>query len=257
VSAPIIEVSGLWNVVGGHTIHRGIDLEAQRGEILSIIGGSGAGKTTLLRSLIGLRRPTRGSVRVLGCDLASAGRVEQRAVRRRWGVLFQGGALFSALPVFDNLALPLRELHLLSEDAIRDLVMLKLDMVGLAASDAPKLPAQLSGGMVKRAALARALALDPELLFLDEPTSGLDPVSAAAFQALIRDLRRDLGLTVIMVTHDLDTLAVLSDRVAALADGELVAVGTLEEVRRVEHPFIREYFGSERGRMPSPERGEE
>jgi phospholipid/cholesterol/gamma-HCH transport system ATP-binding protein len=205
-----------------------------------------------LRTLIGLRVPSRGHVRVFGHDLLAADRATQRAIRRRWGVLFQGGALFSALSLFDNVALPLREMHMLDEDVIRNLVMSKLELVGLGPQDAVKLPSELSGGMVKRAALARSLALDPELLFLDEPTSGLDPVAATGFQTLVRQLRRELDLTLVMVTHDLDTLATLSDRVAALADGRLIAVGTLAEVRQVDHPFIREYFASERGRQPSP-----
>jgi phospholipid/cholesterol/gamma-HCH transport system ATP-binding protein len=190
---------------------------------------------------------------VLGHDLLDVRGREALVLRRRLGVLFQGGALFSALPVFDNVALPLRELHLLDEPTIHHAVMSKLTLVGLARSDAVKLPAELSGGMVKRVALARTLALDPELLFLDEPTAGLDPVAAVAFQDLVRGLREALGLTVVMVTHDLDTLAALAGRVVALAEGRLVASGTLAEVRACDHPFIREYFASERGRLPSPE----
>jgi phospholipid/cholesterol/gamma-HCH transport system ATP-binding protein len=248
----VVEVEALTTRLGGRTVHDHIDFSVTRGETFSIIGGSGSGKTTLLRTLIGLRLPSEGRVRILGHDLRAAGHATQRAVRRRWGVLFQGGALFSALSLFDNVAVPLRELHLLSEDVIHDLVLSKLDLVGLTAADATKLPSELSGGMVKRAALARSLALDPELLFLDEPTAGLDPVAASGFQSLVRQLRRELDLTVVMVTHDLDTLAALSDRVAALADGRLIAVGTLAEVRQADHPFIHEYFASERGRLPSP-----
>jgi phospholipid/cholesterol/gamma-HCH transport system ATP-binding protein len=251
----VIEVRGLVTRLGGRVIHDQIDLDVRRGEILAIIGGSGGGKTTLLRTLIGLRWPSAGEVRVLGHDLTRRRTRGERALRRRSGVLFQGGALFSALPVFDNVALPLRELHLFDDETIHRVVMTKLSLVGLTPGDAPKLPSELSGGMVKRAALARALALDPELLFLDEPTAGLDPVAATAFQQLIRQLRRGLGLTVVMVTHDLDTLSALADRVAALAEGRLVALGTLDEVRLVDHPFIREYFASERGRLPSPETG--
>jgi phospholipid/cholesterol/gamma-HCH transport system ATP-binding protein len=249
---PVVEVEGLSTRLGGRIVHDHIEFSVARGETFSIIGGSGSGKTTLLRTLIGLRSPSEGCVRVLGHDLLTAARGIQQALRRRWGVLFQGGALFSALSLFDNVAVPLRELRLLDEGVIHDLVMSKLDLVGLAADDAIKLPSELSGGMVKRAALARSLALDPELLFLDEPTAGLDPVAAAGFQALVRQLRRELGLTLVMVTHDLDTLAALSDRVAALADGRLIAVGTLAEVRQADHPFIHEYFASERGRLPSP-----
>jgi phospholipid/cholesterol/gamma-HCH transport system ATP-binding protein len=249
----VVEVEGLWTRLGGRVVHREIDLQVVRGEVLSVIGGSGAGKTTLLRALIGLQTPAEGSVHVFGYDLYRADARTQRSIRRRWGVLFQGGALFSALTTFDNVALPLRELHALDESTVTDIVMARLGAVGLGPSDAVKLPAQLSGGMVNRVALARALALDPELLFLDEPTAGLDPVSADSFQRLVSDLRRDLGLTVVMVTHDLDTLGVLSDRVAALAESRLVALGSLEEVQAVDHPFIREYFASERGRLPSPE----
>ena len=249
----VVVVEGLTTRLGSHVVHDGIDLVVRRGEIASIIGGSGSGKTTLLRTLIGLSAPTAGRVRVLGQDLSTLNARADRALRERWGVLFQGGALFSSLPVFENVAVPLRELHLFDEATVFAVVMAKIEMVGLGPADAAKLPAQLSGGMVKRAGLARALALDPELLFLDEPTSGLDPAAAAAFQSLIRDLRRDLDLTVVMVTHDLDTLAALSDRVAALADGRLVATGTLAEVRTVDHPFIREYFASERARLPSPD----
>jgi len=248
----VVEVEGLWTRLGGRVVHRDIDLTVLRGEVLSVIGGSGAGKTTLLRALIGLQPPSEGRVRVFGHDLYRTDTRTQRSIRRRWGVLFQGGALFSALTAFDNVALPLRELHALDEATIGDIVMSRLAVVGLGPSDAVKLPAELSGGMVNRVALARALALDPELLFLDEPTAGLDPVSADSFQRLVSDLQRDLGLTVVMVTHDLDTLDVLSDRVAALAESRLVAIGPLEEVQAVDHPFIREYFASERGRLPSP-----
>lgn len=249
----VVVVEGLTTRLGSHLVHDGIDLVVRRGEVVSIIGGSGSGKTTLLRTLIGLSVPSAGRVRVLGRDLSALGSRAQRAVRERWGVLFQGGALFSSLPVFENVAVPLRELHLFDEETIFAVVMAKIELVGLGPGDAAKLPAQLSGGMVKRAGLARALALDPELLFLDEPTSGLDPAAAAGFQGLVRDLKRDLNLTVVMVTHDLDTLAALSDRVAALAEGRLVATGSLAEVRTVDHPFVREYFASERGRLPSPD----
>ena len=248
----VVEVDRLVTRLGGCVVHDGLELSVRRGETLAVIGGSGSGKTTLLRTLIGLRVPSAGRVRVFGEDLVSAGREAQQAIRRRWGILFQGGALFSALSVFDNVAVPLRELHVVGEDVLHPLVMSKLELVGLEPADAAKLPSELSGGMVKRAALARALALDPERMCLDAPTAGLDPGAAAGFQALVRQLRRELGLTLVMVTHDLDTLAALSDRVAALADGRLVALGPLSEVRQVDHPFIREYFASERGRLPSP-----
>jgi phospholipid/cholesterol/gamma-HCH transport system ATP-binding protein len=248
----VVEVEALTTRLGERTVHDHIGFSVMRGETFSIIGGSGSGKTTLLRTLIGLRLPSEGHVRILGHDLLAAKRSVQLAVRRRWGVLFQSGALFSALSLFDNVAVPLRELHLLDEDVIHGLVMSKLELVGLTAADAAKLPSELSGGMVKRAALARSLALDPELLFLDEPTAGLDPVAAFGFQALVREQRRELGLTLVMVTHDLDTLAALSDRVAALAEGHFIAVGSLAEVRQADHPFVHEYFANERGRLPSP-----
>ena len=248
----VVEVEGLWTRLGGRVVHSDIEFSVLRGEVLSVIGGSGAGKTTLLRVLIGLQPPSEGRVRVFGHDLYRTDLRTQLSIRRRWGVLFQGGALFSALTTFDNVALPLRELHALDDATIRDIVMARLTVVGLGPPDAAKLPAELSGGMVNRVALARALALDPELLFLDEPTAGLDPVSADSFQRLVSDLRRDLRLTVVMVTHDLDTLGVLSDRVAALAESRLVALGPLEAVQAVDHPFIHEYFASERGRLPSP-----
>jgi phospholipid/cholesterol/gamma-HCH transport system ATP-binding protein len=240
----VVAVEELWTGFGERTVHRGIDLCVRRGEVLSLVGGSGSGKTVLLRHMLGLQRPLRGRVRVFGEDLLRADAATRRAIRERWGVLFQGGALFSALDVFANVALPLRETRAFPEPVVSDVVRLKLALVGLQAHDAARMPAELSGGMVKRAALARALALDPELLFLDEPTSGLDPVSAAGFQELIQELRRRLSLTVLMVTHDLETLARLSDRVAVLADQRLVALGALEDVRRVEHPFVRSYFAS-------------
>lgn len=247
-SDPVVSIDGLHTRVGGRPIHRDLSLDIQRGEVLSIIGGSGAGKTVLLRHIVGLARPAAGTVKVFGHDLSSNDAETQRAIRRRWGVLFQGGALFSALSVFDNVALPLRELRSLDARTIRSLVLLRVRSVGLKVDDAGKLPAELSGGMVKRAALARSLALDPELLFLDEPTAGLDPVAADAFQELIRTLRRELDMTIVMITHDLPTLSALSDRVAVLADQRIVAVGPLDEVKASEHPFIQEYFSDERAR---------
>jgi phospholipid/cholesterol/gamma-HCH transport system ATP-binding protein len=238
----VVSVEGLWTTVGGKEIHRGVDLCVRRGEVLSIIGGSGSGKTVLLRHMLGLQRPLRGRVRVFGCDLWGGDEAARVAIRRRWGVLFQAGALFSALDVAENVAVPLEEARVLDREVVQEVVRLKVAAVGLSPGDAHKVPSELSGGMVKRAALARALALDPELLFLDEPTSGLDPVSATAFQELVRSLRERLALTVVMITHDMETLEALSDRVAVLADQRLVAVGPLPEVRRVDHPFVREYF---------------
>lgn len=244
----VVEVKGLWSRLGTHMVHRGIDLAVERGEVLSLVGGSGSGKTALLRQMLGLETPYRGEVRVLGAVLHECDAAVLRRLRNRCGVLFQEGALFSALSVYDNVALPLRELHTLDEDIIRDLVLMKLEMVGIGARHARKVPAELSGGMVKRVALARALALEPELLFLDEPTAGLDPDRSESFVKLIEDLRRELDLTVVMVTHDLDTLVALSNRIAVLFDRKLVVVGTLREVVRSEHPFIVNFFLGQRGR---------
>lgn len=244
----VIDIRGLWTRFGGHVVNRDIDLCVHRGEVLSLVGGSGTGKTTLLRQMLGLERPARGEVRVFGQSLHDGTAEELRALRHRWGVLFQEGALFSALSVYDNVALPLRELKTVDEDLIRDLVGLKLDLVGIEPHHFDKMPAELSGGMVKRVALARALALEPELLFLDEPTAGLDPDRSESFVRLIADLRRDLCLTVVMVTHDLDTLIALSTRVAVLADQKIVVIGTVREVAAFPHDFVRNFFQGERGR---------
>jgi len=243
----IIEIKGLWTVLGGYVIHRNLDLSIHRGEIMSIVGGSGTGKTTLLRQMIGLERPTRGTVTVLGQNIASGDRRLLAEMRSRWGMLFQHGALFSAMSVMDNIALPLRELGTLPEDLVRDVVLLKLNMVGLQARDALKMPSDLSGGMIKRVSLARSLALEPELLFLDEPTAGLDPESCESFVGLIRALHRELGLTVVMVTHDLDTLFELTTRVAVLAEQHVIACMRVKDVIAVPHPFIKQFFLGERG----------
>jgi phospholipid/cholesterol/gamma-HCH transport system ATP-binding protein len=248
VSEAVVEVRDLWTRFGINMVHRGIDLTVHRGEVMSLVGGSGSGKTTLLRQMLGLEVPYRGEVRVLGAPVHRCDAETLRRLRVRWGVLFQEGALFSALTVYDNVALPLREMRTVDEEMIRDLVLMKLEMVGIGARHARKYPAELSGGMVKRIALARALALEPELLFLDEPTAGLDPDRSESFVALIQSLRRELGLTVVMVTHDLDTLVALSSRIAVLFEGKLVVLGTLREVVRSPHPFIVNFFLGDRGK---------
>ncbi|HEY0294133.1 MAG TPA: ATP-binding cassette domain-containing protein [Bordetella sp.] len=245
---PMIEVRDLRTAFGDHVVHDKLNLSVLPGEILSIVGGSGSGKTTLLRAIIGLDRPAAGTVHVLGHDLLELDYPEFRRLSRRWGMLFQAGALFSSLSVFDNVAQPLRELRTLPEDLIGEVVMCRLAMAGLAENDADKQPSDLSGGMIKRVGLARALALDPSLLFLDEPTAGLDPQRSDEFVALVRSLHQQLGFTVVMITHDLDTLVDLSSRVAVLADKRVIACDTVEKVLQVDHPFIKEFFLGERGR---------
>jgi phospholipid/cholesterol/gamma-HCH transport system ATP-binding protein len=248
VNEPVVEVRNLWTRFGRQVVHRDINLTVFRGEVLSLVGGSGSGKTVLMRQMLGLETPGRGEVCVFGRTLHEGDAAELRALRHRWGVLFQEGALFSALNVYDNVALPLRELKTLDESLVRDLVLLKLCMVNIEPRHADKMPAELSGGMVKRVALARALALEPELLFLDEPTAGLDPDRSESFVKLIQGLHAELRLTVVMITHDLETLVALSDRIAVLADQRLVAVGRIAEVAGADHPFIRNFFQGERGR---------
>jgi len=244
---PVVYVKGLWTVYGDLVVHRDLDFSVMPGEVMSLVGGSGSGKTTLLRQMLGLERPQRGSIRVFGVPLHTCDPGLFKRIRKRWGVLFQQGALYSALSVFDNIALPLRELHAFDADFIRDIVMVKLGAVGMDKRDASTMPADLSGGMIKRVALARALVLEPELVFLDEPTAGLDPDRSEAFVKLVRDLHIKLNFTVVMATHDLDTLVSVSDRIAVLADQKVVTNGRLEEVVRVDHPFIRNFFLGERG----------
>ena len=246
---PVIEVRGLWSVFpvpgGGEVVvHRDLDLTVRRGEVLTLVGGSGTGKTVLLRQMLGLNQPARGSVTVLGRPVAE---LTSTGAAARVGMLFQQGALFSAFSVLDNIALPLRETRALPDALAREAALLKLHMVGLKPGDAHKMPAELSGGMIKRVALARALVMDPPLLMLDEPTAGLDPDSSDAFVALLRSLHRELGLTVVMVTHDLDTLFELSDRVAVLAEQRVIVCAPVPEVLAFDHPFIRHFFLGERG----------
>lgn len=247
----VISVEGLHKQLGGHAVHRGIDLAVRRGELVSVIGASGAGKTVLLQEIIGLVRPDRGAIHVLGQAINTLEPWEARLLRRRWGVLFQQSALFSALNVYDNLAFPMRELRKeglqVDEGMLREGIALKLHMVGLAPDAAWKYPFELSGGMAKRAALARALMLEAELLFLDEPTSGLDPAAAAEFDTLLDELQAELGFTALMITHDVHSVAVLSDRVAVLADGKLVALGKLADVAACGHPFVASFFRSRPG----------
>jgi len=244
---PVIEVDGLWTQFGSHIVHRDLNLRVEYGEIMSLVGGSGSGKTTLMRQMLGLETPAKGGIKVFGILLQNTPRELVHRIRRRWGVLFQEGALYSSLTVFDNIALPLRELRVFDEDFIHDMVMLKLDMVDIERRHAWKNPSDLSGGMVKRIALARALVLEPELIFLDEPTAGLDPDRSESFVRLIHELHKKLGLTVIMVSHDLDTIVSLSHRIAVLAEQRVLVHGPLADVVKVEHPFVRNFFLGERG----------
>lgn len=246
---PIISVRGLRNQFGAQVVHDGLDLEVRRGEILGVVGGSGTGKSVLMRSILGLRQPEAGEISVLGTNALSESESDRRKIERHTGVLFQDGALFSSLSVGENVQVPLKEHHPELPDSWRyDLALLKVKLAGLPADAMDKLPSQLSGGMRKRAGLARALALDPPLLFLDEPTAGLDPIGAAAFDELILTLQQALGLTVFLITHDLDTLYAICDRVAVLADRKLAAIGPLDEIEKLEHPWIREYFHGPRAR---------
>ncbi|MDO7843114.1 ABC transporter ATP-binding protein [Sphingomonas immobilis] len=247
--APVITVRGLKNSFGDQIVHDGLDLDVRRGEIIGVVGGSGTGKSVLMRSLIGLQKPDAGEVLVLGESTVDREETDMIDLSKRWGVLFQGGALFSTLTVAENVQVPLREFYRSLPRALMDEVAAyKVVMTGLPADAGPKFPAQLSGGMRKRAGLARALALDPELLFLDEPTAGLDPIGAAAFDELIASLQKTLGLTVFLITHDLDTLYAICDRVAVLADKKVIAVGTIDELLALDHPWIQEYFRGPRGR---------
>ena len=244
----VIQVRDLVVAFGDQVVLDHLSLDVRRGEILGLVGASGGGKSVLLRTIIGLIPKRQGSIEVLGIDLDAATEHQMSLIGRRCGILFQQGALFSALSVLQNVQFPMREYLTLSERARRDVAMAKLEMVGLKPDDADKLPAELSGGMTKRVALARALALDPEIVFLDEPTSGLDPIAAGDFDELIQTLHQTLGLTVFMVTHDLHSLNVVCDRIAALADGKVVAIGPMADVLTSTHPWVRSYFGGKRAR---------
>ncbi len=245
-NTPIIRVRGLTVGFGERIIMQGLDLDVMKGEILGFVGGSGTGKSVLTRTILGLIHQRAGTIEVLGQDTGKLNDAGRRALERRFGVMFQHGALFSALTVKQNIQVPMREYLHLSPALLDELAMLKIQMVGLKPDAADKMPSELSGGMIKRAALARALALDPEIVFLDEPTSGLDPIGAAEFDQLIVTLQRTLGLTVFMVTHDLDSLYTVCDRIAALADKRVVAVGTLDVMLKSSNAWVQEYFGGER-----------
>ncbi len=245
---PVIEISKLSTRYGEHVVHEELDLEVRRAEIFALIGGSGSGKSTLLRQMILLQRPDSGAIRVLGVDLNKLGDDEALALRQRWGVMFQHGGLFGALTVKENVGLPLREHTDLGDRLIDEIADWKLAMTGLAPEVGAQYPTELSGGMLKRASLARALSLDPELLFLDEPTAGLDPESAGEVDQLVRKLRDLFGLTIVMITHDLDLLWHVADRVAVLADGKVQGIGSMLELSRMENPAIRKFFDGPRGR---------
>jgi phospholipid/cholesterol/gamma-HCH transport system ATP-binding protein len=249
---PIIRIRNLKVAFGPATVLEHLDLDILRGEIIGIIGPSGCGKSVLLRAITGLKPPESGHIEVLGETLEALSPDQRTAVERRWGMMFQDGALFSNLTVRENVIVPMKEHTRLSPALRRDLANMKIRLAGLAASAGDKYPSDLSGGMRKRAALARALALDPELLFLDEPTAGLDPITAAGFDGLVRALQRALGLTVFLVTHDVDTLHATCDRIAVLGDKCVLAVGTIAELREIDHPWIQEYFSGPRGRAAAP-----
>ncbi len=243
-----IEVRGLTNRFGDFVVHESLDLDVRRGEILGVVGASGTGKSVLLRTIVGLNSPAAGRIRVLGKEVLSAGEAEKAELVHHWGVMFQSGALFSSLTVAENIEVPLREHLNLKPSLLRCLAQMKVELVGLEPDAAGKLPSQISGGMRKRAGLARALALDPEILFLDEPTAGLDPIGAADFDQLLLELKQRLGLTVFLVTHDLDSLSTVCDRIAVLSDRRVLTCGTMQELMTYDHPWVHEYFHGPRGR---------
>lgn len=246
---PIITIRGLRNSFGEQVVHDQLDLEVRRGEIIGVVGGSGTGKSVLMRSIIGLQTPQAGEIEVLGENMVGRPEDEAKNIRRRWGILFQNGALFSTLTVAENVEVPIREYFpAITGDLLDEIANYKISMSGLPSEAGAKYPSELSGGMRKRAGLARALALDPELLFLDEPTAGLDPIGAQAFDQLILNLRERLDLTVFLITHDLDSLYAICDRVAVLADQQVVAVDSIDRLLKLDHPWIQEYFNGPRGR---------
>jgi phospholipid/cholesterol/gamma-HCH transport system ATP-binding protein len=249
----VIRIRGLVTAFGTKVIHDHLDLEVRRGEVLGLVGGSGTGKSVLMRTIIGLNRPKEGTIEVFGQPTGEAEGAKMRALEMRWGVLFQEGALFSSMTVAENIQVPLREYTQMDQGLMDEIAAIKLSMVGLPEDAGAKYPSELSGGMKKRAGLARALALDPELLFLDEPTSGLDPISANMFDELIKGLQQSLGLTVMMVTHDLDSLRAVASRVAVLVD-KTIKTGTIEELRKDPDPWIQDYFSGPRGRAAMPEK---
>lgn len=249
---PIIRIRDLKVAFGASVVLEHLDLDIPQGEVIGVIGPSGCGKSVLLRAITGLKPPESGLVEVFGEQLDLLSRDERTAIERRWGIMFQDGALFSNLTVRENVMVPMKEHTKLSRPLMRDLADMKIRLSGLSASAGDKYPSDLSGGMRKRAALARALALDPELLFLDEPTAGLDPITAAGFDTLVRALQRALGLTVFLVTHDVDTLQATCDRIVVLGEKKVLAVGTIPELRQVNHPWIQEYFSGPRGRAAAP-----
>jgi len=246
--APVIEMQSISTRFGSHQVHEGLDLSVRRGEILGLAGGSGSGKSVLLREMIMLQRPSSGSVRLFGRDVATLDAAQTQALRQRWGVMFQRGGLFGSITVRRNVGLPLREFSHLDDALIDEIAEWKLALTGLPPETGLKLPGELSGGMLKRAALARAIALDPELLFLDEPTSGLDPASADGVDELIRSTHALYGSTTVIVSHDLDLLWQVCDRVAVLGEGRVLALGTMQELSQIEHPLVSSYFTDRRGR---------
>ncbi|MGB5864588.1 MAG: ABC transporter ATP-binding protein [Sulfitobacter sp.] len=248
VNDPIIRVRGLVTRFGTHTVHDGLDLDVRRGEIIGVVGGSGTGKSVLLRAIVGLLEPNEGQIEVFGESVRATSDEQYRALRRHWGVMFQDGALFSSLTVRQNVEAPMREQLNLDDQLRETLAGIKVRMVGLPENAMSKYPSELSGGMRKRAGFARAIAMDPEIVFLDEPTAGLDPIGAAAFDILIKQLQASLGLTVFLVTHDLDSLHAICDRIAVLADQKVLAVGPMDEMLKIDHPWVHEYFHGPRAR---------